>query len=352
MQTIPMTIRLRSLLLFLFLIMAITGPGAATAMDTIVLKMNHQFPENTPGSKIDTWFADQVNKRTKGKLTINIYWSNSLGDPRDNLSLISRGVLDMAAMSPGYFPEEMPLLAAPNSIPMAMENVCQAQDIMKAFIDKVPAVSREASALGIRPLFFHVLNPYVLVSRTPITSLAHMEGKRIRTWGNDMPSLIRSAGGKPVPLFLPDVHPALEKGIIDGCPFSLDLMVSYDIHKLAKHVSEVILWEGPSWGVWISESAWKKLSRETQKIILQTSEEASQREILLVLEAEKKARIFLKSKGVKFHPFPKADLEKWKADSPDYFNLFIQKMKTRGKGEAAGRMVDIWKAMRQNLDCP
>ena len=328
------------------------SPGEAAATDSLTLKMNHQFPESAPGSKIDAWFAEQVKIRTKGKLTIEIYWSNGLGGPRDNLSLISRGVLDMAAMSAGYFPEEMPLMAAPNSIPMAMDNVCQARDIMAAFIKEVPAVAREAAGLGIRPLFFHVLSPYVLVSRTPITRLAHLKGKRIRTWGNDMPGLIRAAGGKPVPLFLPDVYPALEKGIIDGCPFSLDLMVSYGIYKLAGNVTEVILWEGPGWGVWISESAWKKLSPDTRQIIIQTAEEAGQREIRLVSEAEKKARNYLKSQGVRFHPFPKEDLEKWKDASPDYFTAFIQNMKTKGKEEAAVRMVDIWKAMRQNTDCP
>ncbi len=327
-------------------------PGRVVASEPIVLKMNHQFPATTPGSKIDQWFADQVRQRTQSKVLIKIFWSNSLGEPRDNLSLISRGVLDMAGMSPGYFPKEMPLLAAPNSIPMAMDTVCQARDIMEDFIEKVPAVSKEAAALGIRPLFFHVLNPYLLVTTTPVTQLSHLKGKRIRTWGNDMPSLIRAAKGKPVPLFLPDVYAALEKGIIDGCPFSLDLMVTYELHKVARHVSEVILWQGPGWGVWISELAWNRLSPKFQNILTQTAKEASHRDIFMVLEAEKRARAALKTLGVTFHPFPKEDLDKWKSRTPDYFKNFIQQMETQGKGGAARHMVDLWQSMQKNGPCP
>ena len=327
-------------------------PAGAADTGPIVLKMNHQFPANTPGSKIDQWFADEIHRRTSGRLTLNIFWSNGLGEPRENLSLISRGVLDMAGMSPGYFPEELPLTAAPNSIPMAMENVCQARDIMQAFIDEVPAVSEEARALGIVPLFFHVLNPYLLVSREPITRLADLEHKRVRTWGKDLPGLIRAAGAKPVPLFLPDVYPALEKGIIDACPFSLDLMVSYNIHEVAGHVTEVILWEGPSWGVWISEAAWEKLPPDVKEIVTETAREASRKEIDVVLEAAQNARMFLDKKGVKFHPFPPSDLAAWKAASPDYFDLFIKSMTAKGNGEAARQMVDLWKTMRKDLDCP
>lgn len=353
-RTLHFVVRVMLILVIPVAILPATGIAMPDSPpdNPIVLKMNHQFPENTPGSKIDQWFAEKIAQRTQGRIIINIHWSNGLGGPRDNLSLISRGVLDMAAMSAGYFPDEMPLLASPNSIPMAMDNVCQARNIMNAFIERIPAVSREASALGIRPLFFHVLNPYLLVSRTPVTGLADLEGKRIRTWGRHMPGLVRAAGATPVPLFLPDVYPALEKGVIDACPFSLDLMVSYDIHQVAAHVSEVILWQGPGWGVWISESAWNGLPRDIRDIFARTAAEASQREIHLVLEEEKKARAFLKARGVRFHPFAQTDLNTWKSRSPDDFNTFVKEMEKQGKGGAAARMVDLWQTMRQDTDCP
>ncbi|MBU2627574.1 MAG: hypothetical protein KKE61_03065, partial [Proteobacteria bacterium] len=62
----------------------------------IVLKMNHQFPSATTGSKIDQWFADQIKAATDNEIQIRIFWSNQLGDPKENLGLLRTGAIDMA----------------------------------------------------------------------------------------------------------------------------------------------------------------------------------------------------------------------------------------------------------------
>jgi len=314
--------------------------------------MNHQFPETAVGSKIDQWFADEIFKATKGEVEIKIFWSNKLGNPRDNLVLLSRGDIDMAAMSAGYFPSELPHFSAPNSIPMGMDNICQASEIMKAFIDQIPAFAQEAAQRGVQPLFFHVLNPYVLVSKEPITSFAQLKGKRIRSWGNDMPRLISSAEGKPLNLFLPDIYNALKHNVIDACPFSYDLVVSYKLFEVATHISNVVMWEGPGWGVWIGQKAMDKLSVTQRQLFFEIAEKARLKELPESMAAEKQAKEFLKTKGVQFHSFPLKEQEKWKSASPDFFLEFIHKMEISGKGESARQMVELWLSMRNNILCP
>lgn len=320
--------------------------------DPVVLTLNHQFPADTPGSKVDQWFADQVYQKTKGEVRIRIFWSNALGDPRENLSLLERGQVDMAAMSAGYFPDELPLLAAPNSIPMAMDNVCQAADIMARFLADIPEVEQEALSKGVRPLFFHVLNPYLLATREPLKRLSDFSGRRIRTWGNDMPELVRAAGATPVPLFLPDIRRAMEKGVIDGCPFSVDLMVSYKLYEFARHVTEVVMWEGPSWGLWVSEATWKKLMPDHRAVFRQTAGQAGEKDVRMALAAEKEARQFLEHQGVTFHPFPAKDLADWKASAPDFMQTFVERGKKIGKEAAARKMRAIWEKGRQKVICP
>ena len=318
----------------------------------ILLKMNHQFPSDTPGAKIDQWFADEIKHKTNGHVQIRIFWSNRLGGPKENLDLLSRGVIDMAGMSAGYFPDEMPLLAAPNSLPMALDNVCQSSLLMKQLLKAVPEISMEAQALGIRPLFFHVLNPYLLVTKEPVTTLSQLQGKRLRTWGNDMADLVRAAGATPVPLFLPDLFRAMETGVIDGCPFSVDLVVTYQIDKLAKHITNVVMWEGPSWGIWIGAASWDKLSPAEQDIFLQTAEEARQKSITMSIQAEKEAYQRLTQNGITFHSWPDQEIEKWKSNSPDFFSTFIKRMDHLGKGGAAREMVSLWREIRLHSECP
>jgi len=108
--------------------------------------------------------------------------------------------------------------------------------------------------------------------------------------------------------------------VIDGCPFSTDLVVSYKIYEQAKHITEVVLWEGPSQGVWISELSWKELTPSQQKIFIKTAEKARVKQLAPTQKAEQDARKFLKDQGVKFHIFPDEELKKWRDQSPHFFS--------------------------------
>ncbi|MCZ4354042.1 C4-dicarboxylate TRAP transporter substrate-binding protein [Roseovarius aestuarii] len=323
--------------------LAMAGAFAVSAQAGVTLNMNHQWPATTAGSKVDQWFADEIEARTNGEVKIKIFWSEGLAKSAEALELLETGGLDMAAMSPGYFPAQLPLHVAPNSIPMKMDTVDQANTLMKRLMAEVPAYAEEAEENGIKALFFHHLNPYLLVSREPITSVAQMEGKKMRTWGNDMPRMVQAAGGTPVTMMLPEIYEGLSRGVVDTAPFAVDLVVNYKIHEVAKHVSEITLWEGPSWGVWISTGAWDKLTPEQRTVVEEVSAEAMERDRVAVVTAGEEARKTLKEAGVTFHEFPQAEKDKWRAALPDFFADWIAKMDEVGKGEAAREAVAIWK---------
>jgi TRAP-type C4-dicarboxylate transport system substrate-binding protein len=317
-----------------------------------VLKCSHQFPAVAAGSKIDQWYADEVKKATNGELEIQIFWSEALAKAKENLTLLRTGAIDMAGMSPGYFPAELPFYCIANSIGMGMDNICQSSAIMKAFMDKIPAFKEEEQRNNIRVLFFHLLNPYLLVTKEPVTALPDLEGKKFRTWGEDLPLLFKAAGATPVTIFMPEIYENLQRGVIDGCPFCVDLVVSYKLYEVAKHITEVVIWEGPAWGLWISEDTWQKLSPEHQRVLLETAERARKKEITTTAEAEVSARKFLKEKGVTFHEFPAQELAKWKNACPDFYEVWIKKMEKMGQGDAARQTVDLWKDMRRWIVCP
>lgn len=316
---------------------------AANAWSETTLRLNSQWPSTTAGSKVDQWFADEIKERTNGEVTIQIFWSEALGKANENLSLMQSGAIEMGAMSAGYFPTQLPLHAAPNSIPMAMETVEQASELMKRFMDEVPGFAKEAEENGVRALFFHHLNPYLLVSKEPITSVEEMQGKRMRTWGTDMPRMVQAVDGVPVTLSLPEIYEGLSRGVVDTAPFSVDLVDNYKIYEVAKNVSEITLWLGPSWGVWISEQAWDRLSPEHQDIFIAVAEEARLRDLEATKKAEEAAREALAERGVQFHEFPDEEKAKWRAALPDFFEDLIARMEAEGSGDAARQAVAIWR---------
>ncbi|MBI4637035.1 MAG: C4-dicarboxylate TRAP transporter substrate-binding protein [Candidatus Rokubacteria bacterium] len=321
------------------------APGVAQAQAQ--LKLNHQWPATTPGSAVDQWFADEVAKRTANEVQVKIFWSEALGKAKENLQLVKSGAIDMAAMSPAYFPSDLPFFTAPNSLPMAMDNIRQAGIIMRTLMEKVPAYAEEAKTNNLKPLFFHHLNPYLLVCKEPVRALADLKGKKIRTWGEDMPRLMQAAGGTGVTIFLPEIYENLQRGVVNCAPFSVDLIQTYKIYEVAKYVTEVVAWEGPSWGVWINLDRWNKLPDKHKQTMLAVADEANKRDLQAVGEAADKARAFLAQNGVQFIPFAESERLKWVQANPDFFADWINKMEKLGKGAAARQTVAIWKELRE-----
>jgi len=214
---------------------------------------------------------------------------------------------------------------------------------MKRLMTEVPIYQEETKRNGIKAVFFHHLNPYKLVCKDAVTSVDQMKGKKMRTWGKDMPRMVEAAGGTPVTLFLPEIYEGLSRGTVDCAPFAVDLVVNYKIYEVAKNVSDITLWLGPSTGIWISQSAWSKLTLAQQKIMLETGQEAAARDRDAVMAAGKKAIDTLTSKGVKFHDFPATEQAKWRAANPDFFGDFVMEMEKKGWGDDARQTVVIWK---------
>lgn len=322
--------------------------GSAVAQTRHVLKLNSQWPATAAVSKSTQWFADEVRKRSNGEIEIRVFWAEALGKANENLSLMQKGGIEMADMSAGYFPAQLPFFVAPNSVPMAMNTVKQANTLMRRLVTEVPALAEEAKSNGIRPLFFHHLNPYLLVSKEPLTTVDQVKGRKIRTWGTDMPRMAQAVGMTPVTLSLPEIYEGLSRGVVDAAPFSVDLVLTYKIHEVARNISDITLWLGPSSGVWIAESFWQKLSPAQQKLMDAVAQEAWARDMDLTLEAEAVARKDLLAKGVRFHAFPEAERTRWRKALPDFFGDFIAAQEKRGKGDDARRMISIWHDVVEN----
>ena len=201
----------------------------------------------------------------------------------------------------------------------------------------------EAKENGIKTLFFHYLNPYKLVCKEHITGVADMQGKKMRTWGKDLPRAVEAVGATPVTLFFPDIYEALARNTVDCIPVSVDLFLNYKWYEVAKHVHDITIWEGPTAGNWITLSAWDKLSPEQQKIVQEVSLEAMSMDRDMTVAAGEAALAELEKHGVQFHDFPADDAAKWRESNPDFFGDFIKDMDAKGKGDAARKMIEIWK---------
>ena len=322
------------------LVMAVTTQAG---LAKVLLRANSQWTEVHAGSKVDMWWADEIKKRTNGEVEIKLFFGGALGKAQENLPLLQEGAIDIAMMSPGYFPAQLPFHAAPNSIPMAMSKVDEATELMERLMAEVPAFDDEARANGVKTLFFHHLNPYELVCKDHIKGVADMQGKKMRTWGKALPQAVEAVGATPITLFLPDIYDGLARGVVDCIPFSVDLVLNYKMYEVAKNIHRITIWEGPTNATWISLKSWDKLTAEQQKILQEVSLEAMHKDRDATIAAGAAAIAELEAKGVQFHEFPAEEQAKWRDLNPDFFADFITEMEALGKGDDARKTIKIWK---------
>ena len=82
----------------------------------------------------------------------------AVGEAQEILSLVGSGAVDLGAVPPAYFPNELPLTGAPNALPLTFRKNEHALAIVSEMVETLPAVRAELKKNGVWPLFFHTHN--------------------------------------------------------------------------------------------------------------------------------------------------------------------------------------------------
>jgi TRAP-type C4-dicarboxylate transport system substrate-binding protein len=86
---------MKRILAFLLVATMILAFGAAATAAEWTFKMGHPNPVDTPYDKAAHLFAELVDQKTDGRVKINIFPNNQLGDWTETFELIQRGVVEM-----------------------------------------------------------------------------------------------------------------------------------------------------------------------------------------------------------------------------------------------------------------
>jgi TRAP-type C4-dicarboxylate transport system substrate-binding protein len=319
--------------------------NSADAQEELNLRFADFLPATLPQTQIDQWFADELGRRSNGKIKIRIFFGGALGKATELLKLVSEGGVQIAATSPSYFPAQLPFMAPTNSLPLTFKDAPQAQKIIPALYSGTPAMQEEMRQLNLHPLFWHVLDPYYMICRTPVRSLADLKGKKIRSYGEDVPRLYQAVGAVPINLLPAELYESLQKGTIDCTPYSLGTAVSLKLYEVAKYVTFMSIGSPGGWPQFYNLKTWESFSPETKKLFIDVANDAQKLELQRIVEADAEARKTMKAAGVEFIDFP--DQQKLEAMAPDFLQEWVNKMEKLGKGPEATRMAKLWRDLQK-----
>jgi TRAP-type transport system periplasmic protein len=308
----------------------------------IGLRFGHFAPPSASHAQIDAWFAEQLSQRTGGKITQEIFWSGAVGQASELLDLASQGAVDVSAVPASYFPAEIPLLAAPSSLPLALKSPQHAQDVMLKLWNEVPELKQEAEGKNVYPVMFHALNNYHLLCKKPVRSLEDLKGLKIRSQGEYIPLALNAVGAVPVTVLPAEFYESLQRGTVDCTLLPWDLMTAFKLEEVAKYGSTI------DFGALISNPQWYNLDRyngfpqEVRDLLTEIAVEAHALDVQKLAESEQAALEKMKAAGVEIIEFP--DQERFEQVLPDFLQVWQEKMAASGKGDVAARAVEAWQA--------
>lgn len=320
---------------------AAAGGAIAQEYPKMTLRFGHFLPATMPGSTADQWFADQLAKRTNGNITMQIFWAESMGKSMELLKMAGQGGVDVGATAAGYFPSQIPMLAAA-TIPFA-KSARQAKTVWSKLYKETPALQEEARAAGVVPLLWHPIPTYHLIGKQPIRTLDDLKGKRVRSFGEEFPRLLKSIGATPVTVLPGEWYESINRGSIDFMLHSWDTLATFKIHEVAKHGSTINLGALISWPQWWNLKKWEAMPPQVRTLLTSLADEADEIELKRLDDAGRQSIETMKNAGVTFTTF--ADQDKLDKMTPDFIGEWATKMDTLGKGKEAKAMLARWREL-------
>ncbi len=234
----------------------------------ITLRLADNQPADYPTVIGDKKFAELVNERSDGRITIEVFPAGQLGDEKSVLEQIQLGAIDFARINASplaEFNDEFTVFSVPYlfSSDEHLWNFLNG-DTGTSLLDGLQAAKMQGLA-------YYDSGSRNFYSTKPLTSKEDLKGLKIRVQQSEINiKLMEALGASATPMPYGEVFSALQTGIIDGAENNLPSFDSSNHYQEAKHiimdhhtrVPEVLL---------MSKVAWDKLSKEDQELIKQAA---------------------------------------------------------------------------------
>ncbi len=327
---------------------AVLGAASVAQAQVAVPKMNlrwaHFAPPSWGSAQAEQLFAKELEARTQGNVKIRFFWSGALGGPMELMQLASSGAVDMASVVPTYHPSQWPLMGLINSLPLTWDNVELAMDIQDYLIKNNKHIQEEAQKNGLQPLLLHGLPPYRLQCRMPIRTLADLKGKRIRTFGDWPPYIMKKLGAVPVNVPLGEVYEGLQRGSLD-CGYNPTENAGFlKLYEVAKYWSDINFGAIAAYTSFTGTTHYSKWPEPMKKAAREAAEIAVKWEKANFRPAEDKQVATAKAAGVEFVKFQ--EQAQLNAMFPDMLGTWEEAMcKTTDCEKVKSVVADVRKVM-------
>lgn len=247
--------------------------GVAGASAQTTLTMSSWVPPSHPLTRdvLGGWAA-AVEKATQGRVKFQMLPKHPSAAP-GTFDAVRDGLVDVSYVTASYTPARHPL-------PLVAElpgNGATAEINSVAFSRvhwKYLQAANEYKGVKLLGVFTHGPGQMFTVKK-PVNSAADLAGMKIRSGGGISEASAKALGASPLVKPAPESYELLSSGVADGTFFPSESIKSFNLDKVVKYAT---LFPGgfysSSFGFFMNEDKWNKLSKADQDAITSVSGEA------------------------------------------------------------------------------
>ncbi|MEX2453711.1 MAG: TRAP transporter substrate-binding protein [Rhodospirillaceae bacterium] len=292
----------RSCTAALFLGAALAVAGTANAAD-ITFKLAHGASDKHPFHKLAEYYKEAVEKKTGGKVSVELFPNRQLGDDIDVLKAARAGTVDAAIASSVLFPwivkaQALDALQLPFLLTTYdnMSKMLQSESAQKmlASLDGIGLQGISIGEGGLR---------HFLSTKGPVRTLEDFKGQKTRI----VPAALHKAmweavGANPTPVKYGEVYTALKTNLIDAVEINISSVETENLWESAKHLTTTGHYFWP--GVLVHNKAkFDRLPEDVQTAMMEAGREIIGPQVAYTRDEEAETAERLKAKGVNIYPF-------------------------------------------------
>jgi len=279
-----------------------TGTGAtsaeATTSDPLVLRFAHNLNDRHVTSQALTAFAEDVEERSEGRITVRMYGNGQLGSETTVLGQLNQGIVDMTRVSapglanydPGYHAFGLPyVFESEEEFYRVMDSPEMAEYFRSTAEDGFVGLTYYSS--GARSFY---------TADTPIRTPDDLRGLKIRV--QDMRSqteLMSELGAAPIVMALGDTYTSLQTSLIDGAESNETVLTQSAHGEVAKSFSLTEHTRIPDMLV-ISSDAWDRLDTADQELLVDAARRSTEDHKVAWAQSIEEAVTEAEAMGVEF----------------------------------------------------
>jgi tripartite ATP-independent transporter DctP family solute receptor len=251
---------------------AMSVATTAAHAQNITLRSADIHPDGYPTVEAVKYFGQLLEQRTNGRIKVQVFPSQQLGQEKDTIDQTRFGVIDLNRINMAPFNNLIPETFVP-ALPFIFKSVAHMRAVMDGPIGD--EILKAFEPHGLVALAFYDSGARSFYnSKRPINTPADMKGLKIRVQQSDLfIDLVKALGANATPMPAGEVYSAIQTGVVDGAENNWPSYDSFRHAEVAKFYSKTEHSMSPEVFV-MSKISYDKLSPDDQKLVRQAAKDS------------------------------------------------------------------------------